>query len=416
MPVPAAAPVAAAERIANLDVLRGVALCGILLMNIRTMSMPEPAYFFPYTWGDMTGVNGAVWYLTELLASSKFITLFSLLFGAGIVLMNDKARAAGRGFAGLHYRRMFYLLLIGMVHGYLIWEGDILASYAVCGGWAFLFRNRRPRTLIISGVVALLIGTAILIGSWLSSPSWPEEVRAAWVTGLNPSYEAQLEQVEQMTGGFADQMEHRFGSTLSMQTSTLPFYMIWRAGGTMLLGMALFKLGWLSGRARRRTYRIMVAVALLVGIPLTWYGIARQDAIGWEPLQTFFAAALWGYWASFATALGWLGLVMLWCGSTFALDLRRRFAALGRMALTNYLLQSVIGSLIFYGYGLALFGRVPHVGQLAICVGVWAVQLWWSPRWLARFRFGPVEWLWRSLSYRKRQPFRRKDTPAHAAS
>jgi len=402
-------PVTGAERIAHLDVLRGFALCGILLMNVRTMAMPEPAYFFPYTWGDMTGVNGFTWYLTELLANSKFITLFSLLFGAGIVLMNDKARAAGRGFAGLHFRRMFYLLLFGLVHGYLLWEGDILVSYALCGLWVFLFRNRRPRTLIIWGLVILLIGSSIMCGVWVSSAGWPDEVLASFETGLAPTHEAQLDQVTHMTGGFLSQMKHRLNATLSMHLTVFPFYMVWRVGGTMLLGMALFKLGWLTGAASRRTYRILVALALLVGIPVTYWGIMRQDAIGWEPIRSFFSTSLWGYWGSFAIALGWLGLVMLWCGSDKAVGLRDRFAALGRMALTNYIMQSVLGIMIFYGYGLALFGRIPHVGQLAFVIGVWVVQLLWSPWWLARFRFGPAEWLWRSLSYRKKQPFRRLD-------
>jgi uncharacterized protein len=123
-------------------------------------------------------------------------------------------------------------------------------------------------------------------------------------------------------------------------------------------------------------------------------------------MRSFFSVSMWGYWASFVVALGWLGLVMLWCRSDRARGLRDRFAAVGRMALTNYLMHTVLAMLIFTGYGLRLFDRVPHLGQLAICVAVWAVQLWWSPWWLRRYRFGPAEWLWRTLSYRKKQPFR----------
>jgi len=141
-PVPKAprlSPVAATERIQSLDVLRGFAVLGILVMNIRTFAMPPATYFFPGAYGDLEGINYWVWYFSDLFFNLKFISIFSMLFGAGIILMHDRASAADRSWAGLHYRRMGVLWLIGMVHAYLFWEGDILVSYAVCGLLCFYF-------------------------------------------------------------------------------------------------------------------------------------------------------------------------------------------------------------------------------------------------------------------------------------
>ena len=174
----------------------------------------------------------------------------------------------------------------------------------------------------------------------------------------------------------------------------------------MLLGMALFKWGVFSARSSRRTYLIFIGLGILAGIPLSGLGIIRRVAIDWAPIHSFFVLGQYNYWGSYLTALGWIGLVMLICQSGALPGLRRRLAAVGRMALTNYLMHTVLCSLIFYGYGLALFGSVSRVGQVGITVAIWMFQLWLAPLWLDRFRFGPMEWLWRSLSYLKRPPFR----------
>jgi len=404
---PRIGPVKGAERIDALDTLRGFAVLGILAMNIQIFAMPDAAYFFPTAFGDMSGLNGLVWYLTELLASSKFITIFSMLFGAGIVLMNDRARAGGRGFAGLHYRRMFWLLIIGLVHAYLLWPGDILVSYALCGLFIFLFRNVRPGRLVIAAMIFLVIGSSLSCLSGWGSRYWPEEMVTEMERGFYPPPEEIAEEIEHMRGGFSSQMKVRVPNAAYMHATVFPFYMVWRGAGAMLLGMALFKWGVLSALAKRKTYLTFIILGLLVGIPLTGIGIIRRIAIDWDPLPSFFILGQYNFWGSFLTALGWIGLIMLMCQSGALPALRRCLAAAGRMALTNYLMQTVLCSLIFYGYGLALFGSVPRIGQAGILVAIWALQLWWSPLWLDRFRFGPLEWLWRSLSYRKRQPFRR---------
>jgi uncharacterized protein len=404
---PRLGPVSTTDRIDSLDTLRGFALLGILAMNIQMFSMPDAAYFFPTVFGDLSGLNGLVWYLTELLASSKFITIFSLLFGAGIVLMNDRARARGRSFAGLHYRRMFWLLVIGLIHAYLLWPGDILVSYALCGLFIYLFRNVRPGRLVVAGLIFLIIGSSFSCLTGWSSQTWPEEVVTEFEEGFFPPPEEITEEIEHMRGGFSDQMKVRFPSAVEMQVTVFPFYMLWRGAGSMLLGMALFKWGVFAARARRKTYVTFIILGLLLGIPLTGLGIIRSSAIDWDPIPTFFILGNYNYVGSFFTALGWIGLIMLICQAGTLPGLRRRLAAVGQMALTNYLMHTVLCSFIFYGYGFALFGSVSRVEQTGITMGIWALQLWLSPVWLNRFRFGPMEWLWRSLSYMKKQPFRR---------
>ncbi len=403
---PTLGPVTGGDRIDAMDTLRGVAILGILVMNVQIFAMPEAAYFFPVVYGDMSGLNGLVWYLGELLASSKFITIFSMLFGAGIVLMNERAKAKGRGFAGLHYRRMWWLLVIGLIHAYLLWPGDILVSYALCGLFIFLFRNVRPGRLVVWGLIFLVIGMSLSCLTGWSRRTWPAEVVTQFEEGFQPPAEEIAEEIEHMRGGFSSQMEERVPNSVDMHVTVFPFYMLWRGAGSMLLGMALFKWGVFSARASRRTYWIFILLGLVVGIPLTGLGIIRQFAVDWDPIFSFFILGQYNYVGSFFTALGWIGLVMLICQSGTLPGWRARFGAVGRMALTNYLMQTVICSLIFYGYGLGLFGQVSRIGQVGIMVAIWALQLWWSPLWLERFRFGPMEWLWRSLSYRKLQPFR----------
>jgi uncharacterized protein len=174
----------------------------------------------------------------------------------------------------------------------------------------------------------------------------------------------------------------------------------------MLLGMALFKLGILTGRAESRTYRRMIGAGLMVGLPLIGLGIQRNFAAAWAAPDFLFIHSLLNYWGSIPVALGWVGVVMLTLKSGLALDITSRLSAVGRLAFTNYILQTVICTTIFYGHGLGLFGSIDRSGQLLVVFAVWGFQLWLSPLWLRSFRFGPLEWLWRSLVYVKVQPMR----------
>jgi len=202
-------------------------------------------------------------------------------------------------------------------------------------------------------------------------------------------------------------MEPRFKAAIFFQTFLFLIGIAWRAGGMMLIGMALYKLGVFSAARSNRFYLGLVGVGLLVGIPVVMYGVHRNELADWSLKYSFFFGPQWNYWASILVALGWVGAVMLACKSRMLQPLTRPFAAVGQMALTNYLMQTVLCTFIFYGHGLGRFGMFERWQQFLVVVGVWVLQLVVSPIWLRYFRFGPAEWLWRSLSYLKLQPMRR---------
>lgn len=408
-------PTAPGERIVALDVLRGFAVLGILVMNIQSFSMVGAAYFNPtaYLWGERYDANYWMWLVSHVLADQKFMTIFSMLFGAGIVLMWERAEARGRPFLGLHYRRMGWLIVFGLLHAHLLWYGDILFIYGVCGLLVVLFRKLRPRTLIVLGLLSLGVTSAIYVAMGLSLPYWPPEALQDFLRTWQPPAEVVAEELAAYRGGWLQQMTHRVPSALMMETFIFAVWAGWRAGGLMLIGMALYKLGVFSAARSRPLYRRLVAVALLA-VPVILLGVERNFATGWEP-DAMFLGGQYNFWASLLVGLGWVGLVMLACKADGLRRATRPLASVGRMALTNYLLQTIVCTTIFYGHGLGLFGQVGRVGQLGIVVTVWAAQLALSPVWLRRFRFGPFEWLWRTLSYMEVQPFRRRD-PAPAPS
>lgn len=405
---PAARPVAEKERIVSLDVLRGFAVLGILPMNIQSFSMISAAYMNPTAYGDLHGANYLVWLICHVLADEKFMAIFSMLFGAGIFLMTSRIEAAGKRSAPLHYRRMGWLVLFGMAHGYLLWSGDILFSYGMCGLVVYLFRKFRPRTLFVAGLLLIAVASFVLAGYGAFSGHWsPAELQAAREQLWMPTPALAANEIAAYRGTWMAQMSFRVPDSLQMETVFFSAFTFWRATGLMLIGMALFKLGIFSARQASRVYRTMVLAAVFLGIPVTLYGTHRISAAGWDFRYSFFYGAQFNYWASLLVSLGWVGAMMLASNAAVLLPLTRRLAAVGRMAFSNYILHTAICTTIFYGYGLGLFGRVDRVWQFAIVMAIWVFQLIVSPIWLRYFQFGPLEWLWRSLTYLRWEPFRR---------
>ena len=403
---PDAGPVAQTARIDAIDVLRGFALLGILVMNVQSFAMPQAAYFNPTAYGDLAGANLYVWLAGRMLADQKFMTIFSMLFGAGIVLM--AGRAGARGGAGrAHYRRMGWLLVIGLLHAHLLWHGDILFTYAVCGMLVYPLRHLSPGRLVALGTTLLAVGSASYVGIGMSLPYWPEEARAAFASeAWRPTPEIIEAELAAFRGGWLDQQPVRSVSAFGFETFLLIIWGFWRAGGLMLIGMGLFKREVFGARRAPRFYAGLIAAAVAVGLPLQAYGLSLDFARGW-PVWSFFIGLQFNYWPSIAVSLGYVGLVMLACRTAALRPFTRPFAAVGQTALTNYLLQTVLCTTIFYGHGLGWFGSVDRAGQLGVVAGVWALQLVASPLWLRRFRFGPAEWAWRSLTYGAPQPLRR---------
>ena len=408
---PDAGPVVETARIDAIDVLRGFALLGILVMNVQSFAMPQAAYFNPTAYGDLEGANLHVWLAGRMLADQKFMTIFSMLFGAGIVLMAGRAEARG-GAGRVHYRRMGWLLVIGLLHAHLLWFGDILFTYAVCGMVVYPLRHLSPGRLAALGATLLAVGSALSVGTGMSLPYWPEDALAAFTSeAWRPTPELIEAELAAYRGGWLEQQPGRSAGALVFQTFLLITWGFWRAGGLMLVGMALFKGDVFGARRSPRFYAKLIAAAVAVGLPLQAYGLSLDFARGW-PLWSFFIGMQFNYWPSIAVSLGYVGLVMLACRTAALGRLTRPFAAVGQTALTNYLLQTVLCTTIFYGHGLGWFGSVDRVGQIGVVAGVWALQLVASPLWLRRFRFGPAEWAWRSLTYGARQPLRRTPAPS----
>jgi uncharacterized protein len=397
-------PVAANERIESLDVLRGFALLGILLVNMPAFAMPVAAYMNPTAYGDLSGANLWAWALPHVFADLKFISIFSMLFGAGILLMAKRAESRGASAARLHYRRMGWMIFFGILHGHLLWFGDILYTYGMTGLLMYLFRNCRPRLLVLSALVLAAVPSLLLIGIGLTTPYWPSVVleefsNDAW----QPNPQTLQEELAAYRGSFLDQTTHRFIESLSAQMVDAPLFLFGRVGGLMLLGMALFKLGALSAEWSRRQYLALIAAAAFVGIPVIVYGIYENFERNWDIGALFFGIQ-YNYWGSYLVALGWVGLIMIWCQSGRLRRLKTRVAAVGRTAFSNYILQTLVCTTIFYGHGFGYFGSVDRVRQMLLVFVIYAVQLTISHLWLKHFTFGPLEWIWRRLTYGKSHP------------
>ncbi len=269
---------------------------------------------------------------------------------------------------------------------------------------AWLLRRLPPWALIALGVVAVTIGWGAGKGLNTVAPMPVEQATAWWA----PPPETVQAEVDAYRGGWLDQMGHRAFMAVFFQTFLLLLSIGWRAGGMMLLGMALFKLGVFSATRSRGLYITFIAVAIVVGLPTIGYGVHRNEAAEWSVEYSFRFGTQYNYWASILVALGWVGAVMLACQAPALGLITRPLAATGRMALTNYLMQTIICTTIFYGHGFGYFGSFSRVEQLLTVVAVWVFQLVVSPIWLRYFQFGPFEWLWRSLTYLKPQPVLRR--------
>ena len=407
-----AAPVARSERIASIDALRGFAVLGILIVNMQGFARVPSAYMNPMSGSAFDGAEAWIWAAVYVLADTKFISIFSMLFGAGIAMMSERMASRGLSGTGLHYRRQFWLLLIGLIHAYLIWHGDVLVAYALCGLLLYPLRRLPPRDLLWIGGCAVAVVVPVWLLAGLSIPYWPEADRLELVAQWAPPQEVIDARIAAFRGGLSEQLAVRAPVAFELQATGFLALSLWRAGGLMLVGMGLYKLGVLAAARPAAFYRRMAIIGIGAGLPLAAAGAAYKLHHDFAFETVLFQGALFNYVGSVGVFVGYVGLVMLAVQSGRLPALTARLAATGRMALTNYITQSLICTLIFYGHGLGLFERVAAPGRIGIVVAIWALQLAWSPWWLKRFRFGPLEWLWRSATYMKPQPMTRR--PARA--
>jgi uncharacterized protein len=428
LPGVSAGPVTSQERLTSVDTLRGVAVLGILVMNIYAFAMPFAAYSNPLLMGGTDTLNMGTWFFTHILFDQKFMSIFSMLFGAGLIMMSERAEAKGVKYGRFYFRRQFWLLLIGMLHAYLIWFGDILFVYAWVGMLAYLFRKRSPRFLII--LACLLLPVSPLVNYGYSASIAEMQVRVAGITEkqqgselsdedreilddwkatqafIAPTSESIQKDVVFYTGGYTDNLAHRAPAAVMIQLGSFFVFGIWRIGALMLIGMALMKLRVFSAERSTRFYGNLMLFGYGLGLPLAAYSAIDAYAHQFDGLYMLRVGGIANDFASILTALGHISLIMLMVKYCVWQKALARLAAVGRMALTNYLLHSVILTTVFYGFGFGLYGQVPRFWQMFFVVAMIALQLLVSPWWLNKYRFGPVEWVWRSLSYGKRQPMR----------
>lgn len=404
------APVGERERLDYLDILRGLAVLAIFVVNIKAMLAPFPYYMNATLWpGEFDMTVAAV---QAFLVEDKWRTIFTALFGAGLALIAERSAARGAGSLGLLSRRLFFLLVFGLFHLVCIWGGDILFAYAASGFLAMWFRRASAKTLMRWSIgclaIAMVWNTAFSI-----APAAIPEVRAEIEPILWGSDPVALQtEFEKMLGGVGDQLNARLSSAKEY------ILMYFLAGGfwlttlgVMLAGMWGYRTGFLIGRASSRTY-VLAAIGGLgtaaVLDAIRWTVINQYD---WD-FAAFSYAQILNQLDGFAGAIGYAGLVGWLVRSGWT---PKAVTATGRMAFTNYIACSLIGTTIANGHGFGLFGSLTNLQLMLIVFAVWAAILIWSPLWLARFRFGPLEWLWRSLTYGKLQTFRKQAAVASAA-
>ncbi len=409
------------ERIESLDVLRGFALLGILLLNVQGFGLIEAAFLEPGIYiQPYQGLDFVVWAFIDLTSEGVMRTLFSMLFGAGVVLFVTGARAKS---GWLHYRRTFWLLTFGLLDIYiLLWHGDILVTYALGAAILWLIRDWAPKRLVILAVVLVLLGTlqalAFQSGLEMGRDAVHElneakvrevepgpgikELAQGWkdFEGSNQSNEiANQIEVEARGGSYRSAFEFNLEKANEAVFFTAPFILLLDALMMMVVGMALYKLGILEGKCELKFYTRMMWFGFSLGLGINAYEIwacvkSEMDILVTAPIfrPTYHLGRL-------SMAFGYLGLILWMIKSNWFGSLRVRLAAVGRMALTNYLMHSLFGLLIFTGAGLGLIGKLSWSELYPIVLLIWAFQLLLSPWWLKHFYFGPVEWLWRSLTY-----------------
>jgi len=396
-----------ADRILSLDVIRGIAVMGIFSVNVVGMAMIERAYFYPPEYG-FDGVGDRImWTLNSIFVDGRFRSLFSILFGASLTLVIERAVARGTAGWKVHFPRMFVLLLFGIVHFYLLWWGDILVNYAVMGMIAYLFWRLRSAALLLIAAGLLVFQQADnFIGAVQQVASTPASALTA-----PPTDEQRAELAADIV---RDKQKHEsvaahLRGQLSGEAALEPWEGLTGYGPDtlmlMLIGIAAYKAGFLTGAWPRRRYALVAAVCL--GIDLTLHSYAAYLV-----LRTDFAPPVYFPWIFTLTgpthavgALGYAALFILLFARGGALA--DRVAAVGRAAFSNYLGATIVGTLVFSGSFLGLYGEVSRGEAWLLVPPVWAIMLLWSKWWLDRYRYGPFEWAWRSLARWEWQPMRK---------
>jgi uncharacterized protein len=406
---------AAPGRIESLDLIRGVAVLGILAVNIAGFAGPPAATVTPHIPRPGSPADEVAFAATFVLFEGKMRVLFTLLFGASLALFIERAEATGRDGEVLQLRRLGWLLVFGAAHYFLFWWGDILFVYAL-GGIAVLFLRDLPSRVIVPLALVAFVGWHLAgAAESLGALRAEEAVRLRAATAEQArNHAAFLTEFARRAGEELAEVHRGFFAQIGIKLSQRPFHPIEAAWPTlgetvpiMLIGMALQQNGFFRGEWPSRRTRALAAGGLAAGLAITLPILSWLWQRGFPPMAMNLALLYWTALPHLAMALAYAALLVLAAPRLIASRLGRRVSAAGRMAFSNYIGTTAVMTAIFYGWGLGLAGSVGRAGQLAFVALGWALMLGWSAPWLRRFRQGPLEWLWRSLVERRAMPFRR---------
>lgn len=414
------------NRIDSVDSLRGFALLGILLLNIMSFGLPFGAYMNPTVAGGAEGLNLISWLTAMTLWDGKMRCIFSMLFGASAWMLLKRSETRGDGIFGadIHYRRTMWLIVFGLVHAHLIWVGDILYGYGLIGLLLFPFRNLAAKTLIILGLVLIGVHSiqGIVTGMGLAeikrtaeavehsfAPTPDEKKAIAEWASLRETFQplpAELKkEIEDHRGGWLTNLKRRSGEAALFEFTMFFEFMFLDVLAMQLLGMGLAKAGVFTATRSYRFYGSLVAAGFLVGAPLNYWAAQKWRAANFGIPEYFTYLNSTGDTGRLLVGMAYVSLIMMACKAGWRW-LTAPLADVGRLALSNYLLTSILLTLFFNGYGLGMFARLERHQLYWVVLGMWAINLLVSPLWLRYFQFGPAEWLWRSLTYWHRQPMR----------
>ncbi|MEH5097120.1 DUF418 domain-containing protein YeiB [Atlantibacter hermannii] len=373
------------ERNVTLDVVRGVAILGILLMNIMAFGLPKAAYLNPAWYGNITARDAWTWALLDLFAQVKFLTLFALLFGAGLHMLLPRGKRWIQS-------RLTLLALLGFCHGLLLWDGDILLAYGLVGlvSWRLIRDAQSVKSLFNTGVMLFIVGLGVLIVLGVISG---DQLNRAWVPDASA---LQLEQFWRTEGGM-EGIRYR-ADLLSSTLLALGAQYGWQLAGLMLIGAALMRSGWLKGQFSPGHYRRAGVMLVLAGMAINLPSIILQWHLNWDYRWCGFLLQAPRELSAPFQVLGYTALIYGFWPQLSRWKVTGAVACVGRMALSNYLLQTLICTTLFNRFGL--FMKFDRLQLLAFVPAVWAINLLFSVWWLRHFRQGPVEWLWRQLTAR----------------
>lgn len=423
------APIKTSDRIESLDVMRGIVLFGILLMNINGMGLAR-AYEDPTVSGGYAGWDLYTWVTASMFFEGTMRALFSLLFGVGMFVLLDRLEKKGAGInaANIYFRRLTWLVFFGLVHCYLLlWVGEILYNYALMGFLVFSFRNMSPKKLILIAIflfsagalwtyfdykkdVKLVEELAVIQNYKASGKELSKELKEAEGKWEKRTSERSPEAIEEynsnMRKGYFDVVAF-LAPVNQHYNESFPYrYDVWDILSMMLLGIALYKLNILSAAKSVRFYILMLLLGYGIGLSVNYYETKMI-------LDSNFS--LLGFSKSYITfdlgrvpvAMGHIALIMLFCKLPILKWLQTGLSAVGKMALTNYVMHSVFSMFIFTGVGFGLFGKLHRHELLYVVFSIWIFQFILSQVWLKYFQYGPLEWGWRTLSYLKKYPFKK---------